>query len=394
MADFRPGLVVGVMALAGAVGCKGSSATPGGGTHTGDSGAPALDGGRDSGGTINASYDFSALDAEEFGGSWKTDGVVIMVGGQVVYEKYGPGWTATMPHFVYSVSKTIASALVGLAVSDGLMKVTDSICAYVTDPNDGGTSLCDTTIGQLLQFSSGLQWDENTADQASSNYLQMFFGTVPDMGAYAASQPRALDAGAAFNYSSGDTQLLALAFKNALKGQDPRAYAKTKLFTPLGITSGLLEEDLAGTPILANYCYLTARDLAKFAELYADDGMAGGAQVLPASWITYTTTPASTMTTPISRAMEGGVLPGGSFGAGMWLNVTSPTASPDTWEYPDAPPDEYDSEGHFGQIASVVPSRHLVIARVGSDISPTYSADAMIKLAVAAVDAASEGGSK
>jgi CubicO group peptidase (beta-lactamase class C family) len=221
----------------------------------------------------------------------------------------------------------------------------------------------------------------------------MLYGNEPDMGAYVASQARAADAGSVFNYSSGDTSLLALAFKNALKGQDPRAYAQSKLFGPAGITSALCEADLSGTPVLTSFCYMNVRDLAKFGQLYLDNGMSGGTQVVPASWVTYSLTPAPTVAAPISRLVDGGVLPGGSFGASWWLNAATPTASSDTWEYPDEPADEYDAEGHFGQYSIVVPSRHLVVARVGSDVSGNYSPDAMMQLVVAAVDKVADGGS-
>jgi CubicO group peptidase (beta-lactamase class C family) len=70
----------------------------------------------------------------------------------------------------------------------------------------------------------------------------------------------------------------------------------------------------------------------------------------------------------------------------------APTASSDTWEYPHEPVDGFNAEGHYGQKLVIVPSRRLVVARVGSDIGTTYDPDAMIGAAVAAVDAATKDG--
>jgi CubicO group peptidase (beta-lactamase class C family) len=368
-------------------GCKSSS---------GPATQPFSDAGVDAGPAL--SYDWTALDAEEFGGTWQTDALVVMVGGQVVHEKYGAAWTASRPHILYSATKSIGSALVGIAIADGLMQKTDSVCKYITDPTDGGTSLCSTTIDDLLHMTSGLTWAEDysaNGDPTMSNVLQMLYGDETDMGSYAASQPRAADAGSTFNYSSGDANLLALAFKGALKGQDLRAYAQSKLFGPAGITSALFEEDRSGTLVFSTDCFMTVRDFAKFGQLYLDDGKAGSTQVIPASWVAYSIVPGPAVATPSSRILDAGPGPGGSYGAAWWLNAATATATSDTWEYPHEPVDGFNAEGHYGQKLMIIPSRHMLVARLGSDIgATTYDPDAMIGAAVAAVDAATKGATK
>ncbi len=380
------------LALATVAACKGG----------GGSGAPAADAGGSGGGgdaspVLEAgvvSFDWSALDAEEFGGAWQTDGVVVLVDGRVAYERYAPSWSETTPHILYSATKSIESAIVGIAIADGRMKKEDSVCAYVAAP-DAGSSLCDTTIEDLLHMSSGLAWveDYTGADPTQSNVLEMLYGAQSDMGAYVASLPRAAPANTAFNYSSGDANLLGLALKNALAGQDVRAYLQARLFGPAGITSALCEEDRSGTVVFSTDCFMTVRDFATFGQLYLDDGMRGGTRVLPAGWVEYTRTPAPAVSTPASRLLDAGAAPGGSYGAEWWLNAVNATATSDTWEYPDEPVDGFQAEGHYGQKLVVVPSRKLVVARVGSDVAKTYDPDAMIRAAVAAVDGASHGAS-
>ncbi len=372
------------LALAGAAACKSNDSSP---TPASDAGPKITDAAVDAAPLV---YDWSALDAEEFSGAWKTEGLVVMVGGRVVHEKYGAGWTATMRHILYSATKSIGSALVGLAISDGLMKTSDSICTYVTPPDGGSPLLCAITIEDLLHMSSGFAWNEAyaSADPTAENDLELLYGNQADMGLYTASQPVVADAGAVFNYSSGDADLLALAFKVALKGQDPRAYAQSKLFAPTGITTAIFEEDRSGTPIFSTDCFMTPRDFAKFGQLYLDDGMNGATRVLPAAWVAYSITPASSVATPTSRVLDAGPGPGGSYGAQWWLNSASPTATSDTWEYPDEPVDGFSAEGHYGQKLIVIPSRQMIVARTGSDLVTTFAPDAMIGAAVAAVDKA------
>jgi CubicO group peptidase (beta-lactamase class C family) len=333
-------------------------------------------------------FDWSAVEQELFGGTWKTEGVVIQYQGQVVYEKYANGYTSSMRHIIYSASKSIGSALVGIAVNDGLMKLTDSFCMYVTPPTGADPKICDTTIEQLLQMTSGIAWQETYAtDPTTSNVDQMIYGSQPDMGAYAASLPRAQPAGTVWNYSSGDANLLSDALRNALKGQDMRAYAKSKLFDPAGMTTPICEADTAGTLVFSSFCYVSPRDMARFMQLYLDDGMSGTTRVLPAGWVKYTITPAPPVSTPTTNYPEAGPgNTGGSYGASFWLNATSPSAPSSTFEYPAAPADAFSAEGHYGQKFFDVPSRHLVISRVGNDRDPEFDPGAMVAKAVAAID--------
>jgi CubicO group peptidase (beta-lactamase class C family) len=333
-------------------------------------------------------YDFGALRALLFAGEWKTEGVVVLHDGQVVYEEYAAGFDASMRHITYSASKSVGSALVGIAVADGVIKLAESVCTYVAPPAGSDPSLCDTTIEELLQMTSGLGWAEDYgANPTTSNVLQMLYGNQQDMGAYVAAQPRVAKAGEVWSYSSGDANLLARALRGALAGTDMRAWAKEKLFDPAGLTSAIFESDRSGTLVFSSSCFMTPRDMARFGQLYLDDGMNGSTRVLPAGWVAYTTTPARPVATPRSRVAD--AAPGdtgGSYGASFWLNAASPSAPQDTWAYPDAPPDAYSAEGHWGQKIFVVPSRRLVIARVGNDRDKIFDSGPMVGAAVASID--------
>jgi CubicO group peptidase (beta-lactamase class C family) len=382
-----------------AAACSSSSSSPnispnddGGGVDAG--GVTAKDGGATS---TDAAGPFQSVHDELFTGKWTTDGVVIMRDGKIIYEEYANGYTKDTPHITYSVSKSIGGTLVGMAIADGYMKLTESVCTYITKPASADPKLCDTTVEDLLHMSSGLSWAEDYGiDPTTSNVLQMLYGNTDDMGAYAAGLPRAFPTNTKWSYSSGDANILALAFKGALAAQskDGRTYAQTKLFAPLGITTSTFETDHSGTLVFSSSWYATPRDMGKMGQLYLDDGMVGTTRVLPANWVKYAITPAPaasavTMRDP-KQANPGDT--GGSYGAQVWLNAVSATQSADTFQYPGAPGDTYAFEGHYGQKIFVIPSRKVVIARVGNDRKPVFDPSPMIQKAVAVVDALIAGG--
>ena len=336
-------------------------------------------------------YDFSAMHQYLFGGQWQTDGVVVMYKGKLVYEEYANGYGPTMRHITYSASKSMGSALVGVAVGKGLMKLSDSVCTYITKPPGADPTLCDTTVEDVVQMLSGLSWIETYgtgADPATSNVLQMLYGDTTDMGAYAASQPRAAKAGTVWNYSSGDANILALALKSALKGQDEGVWATDNLFQPAGLSSALFEKDRSGTLVFSSSCFMTPRDMASFGQLYLDDGVYQGSRILPEGWVASSIATVSETTQPLP-AMDpdaGAGNTGGSYGYSFWLNTPSPTAPKDAWLYPQAPADMYSAEGHYGQKIMVIPSQQLVIARVGDDRVSYFDPGPMVADAIAALN--------
>ncbi len=336
--------------------------------------------------TVDTKLDFSAVDASLFGGEWRTDGVVVMHEGKIVFEKYANGFDQNKRHITYSVSKSIGSALVGIAIADGLLALDQSVCKYYPAPQGAPADFCDITIDNLVRHTSGKQWVETYDDPSKSNVLTMLYGDEPDMGAYVALQPRAEKPGTKWSYSSGDSNLLARALRGALAGKDMRAWAKEKLFDPAGLKSAFFETDRSGTLVFSSSCFMTVRDMARFGQIYLDDGMIDGKRILPSSWVGFTHTPAPPVATP--RARVAGQPPGesgGSYGAAFWLNAASPTASPDTFAYPQMPADAYAAEGHWGQKIFIVPSKKLVVARTGDDRAKTFDPGPMVEAAIKAV---------
>lgn len=129
-----------------------------------------------------------------------------------------------------------------------------------------------------------------------------------------------------------------------------RRWAADALFGPAGMRDVTVGFDATGTPVLSSNVYASARDWARFGQLYLDRGWAGGRQVLPAGWVQHARAPTL----------------GTGDGAGFWLNTTDARNEwGGHWGLPGAPADAFFGRGHLGQYVVVVPSRQLVVVRLG-----------------------------
>jgi CubicO group peptidase (beta-lactamase class C family) len=115
--------------------------------------------------------------------------------------------------------------------------------------------------------------------------------------------------------------------------------------------SAILEPDASGTFVASSYGFATARDWARFGLLYLNDGIWNGERILPEDWVKYTTTPAP------AAGM-------GRYGAHWWLNAGA-AGNPSQRKYPELPPDTYWADGFEEQYVMVIPSKKLVIVRLG-----------------------------
>ena len=267
-----------------------------------------------------------------------TQGVVVTRGGHLVAEWYAPGegpqsWSAS-----WSMAKSFASALVGIAIDQG--KIADVDVSMATFfPDWAGTDKAKIRLRDVLHMESGLQWSEdyNPADTAASDIIQM--GIVPDQLAYAASRPVAYAPGTRFNYSSGDAMLLSHVIEVAT-GMPADEYAQQMLFGPLGIDQVEWWRDGAGHTL--TYCCLdtTSRNYARMGLLYLRGGQWNGRQVVPAAWI--------------QDSVAATANSGGRYGFQWWIGHSDQVDGP-----------IYMMNGHDGQFTYVVPSLDLVVVRNG-----------------------------
>lgn len=300
-----------------------------------------------------------------------TDAVVIQHRGQIVYERYDRGYHPQMPHLTWSVTKTLAAALIGIAEKEGFLHRDDLLSKYVSGL-EGDQKLW--RLNHFLQMTSGIAWKEgyDLSPIRSSVVHMLYLRGMDDMARYTLGLPFDSEPGQRFIYSSGDSNVLMDVLKKALPSNEKNSFPWTRLFQPLGISSATWEQDRSGTFIGSSYLYVTPRDLAKLGQLYLQDGLWNGQSILPADWVQYQKTLSP------GFAQASGHDSKTPFGAHLWLNQDLPGRQ--ERPYPDAPADTTAMLGYAGQSVFMIPSLDLVVVRLAQDsLSPRMNKNEFLK---------------
>lgn len=222
------------------------------------------------------------------GGNQRVRAVIIVQNGRIVFEDYSPnpndGADVVMPSF--SLSKSLASAAIGIMVNDGLLDVMDtSLLAEWSVVSDIRSKI---RLDDLLRMSSGLEWREQ--EQSGIDLIGLL--TAPDSAGYAIAKPLAAPPGTVFNYSTGTTSILARIVDDRLGSTGASLeLLDERLFEVIGIDTATTGTDEVGTWLAGFSADMTARDFAKFGLLYLRDGVWDGQRILPEDWVDYTRTP-------------------------------------------------------------------------------------------------------
>lgn len=277
--------------------------------------------------------------SQSYGENTVTTAVIVLREGQALAERYRDGFGPDSGYRTWSTAKTISAAIVGIAVGEGLLKLDEP--APIPEWADGNDPRGEITLANLLHMASGLM-------SAGSNTNAMYFGGQ-DVVSAATSAPLEAEPGTRWQYANNDTLLALRALRHRL--DDDLAYLRypyDKLLRPIGMLNTRVEIDHLGNFIGSSQIYTTARDLARFGLLLANDGVWNGKRILPAGWVDFMTRPAPMRETPP-----------GEWGYGA-----------QTWLLDDAaglPKGAYTSAGNKGQFVTVVPSVNLVVVRTGVD---------------------------
>ncbi len=278
----------------------------------------------------------------------RTYAVVVVHDGQIVAERYADGITADMPLPGWSMAKSVLNALIGLLVRDGRLALDSRELLPAWTKGDPRAAI---TLEDLLRMRSGLRFSEVYANPWS-DVLHMLY-RADDMGGYAASLPLQHRSGSFWSYSSGTSNILSLVARRTLGDEIYHAFPRARLFDPLGMSSAVMEPDPSGTFVCSSYMLATARDWARYGQLWADGGRVDGQELLPESWVRFSTSP-----TPESD---------GRYGAHWWLKL-NPDIGGDSEAASRIAPDAFSAVGHEGQTLSIIPSRKLVVVRLGASI--------------------------
>ena len=275
----------------------------------------------------------------------RTRALVVVYQGRIVAERYAEGFDADMPLVGWSMSKTATNALTGLRVADGKLVVTEN--ALMPEWRDSNDPRRGITLDDLLRMTSGLRFDE-TYSSDLSDVTQMLF-VQGNAAAYAARKPFVHPPETSWYYSSGSTNIVASVLRQTFPDErEYLRYPRDRLFGPLGMRTAILQPDAAGTFLSASALYASARDWARLGLLFVQDGVWNGERLLPEGWLAYSLRP--TVAAPDDR-----------YGAHLWLNL------PDSADFgePPMPRDAFYMLGHDQQVVAMVPSRDLVIVRLG-----------------------------
>jgi CubicO group peptidase (beta-lactamase class C family) len=308
-----------------------------------------------------AGVDASVLEAavssvfEERGraGLPETRALLVVQGGRVVLERYADGFGRDTRFHSWSMAKSVTQALLGTLVHAGKLQIDQRVPLPAWQAE--GDPRAALTLDHLLHMNSGLDnGDGFGGDPARSFVARMMFAEgATDVAAYASAPPLLHPPGTRWAYSTGSSMILAWVIGRAAgSGREGTIrYANEALFGPIGMKSAVMEFDAAGTFLGGGFVWATARDWARFGYLYLRDGAWEGRRLLPEGWVDYTRTQA-----PAEN--------NGSYGAHFWLNLPPEENQPPRL-VPGGPVSAFAALGNGGQYVLILPTRDLVLVRLG-----------------------------
>jgi CubicO group peptidase (beta-lactamase class C family) len=282
--------------------------------------------------------------AFEFPETRKTRAILVIHDGNIIAEKYADGFTKNSKLIGWSMTKSLTNTIVGVLIRQGKLNLNDKAPIESWQKDDRKA----ITLFNLMQASSGLQWDEIYS--GPSNATNMLFKRR-DLGLYATTVPLKHAPGEVFKYSSGTTNIISWITRKTIGDEEYHTFPYQHIFYKIGMHSMIMEVDPSGTFIGSSFSYATARDWARFGLLYLNDGNWGNERILPEGWIEYTATPAK-------GAKRG------EYGMQFWLNAGAPN-DPTDRALPDVPTDLFYADGFEGQRVFVLPSKNLVVVVLG-----------------------------
>ena len=312
--------------------------------------------------TLPEHYRFGDADRDlmSFLDETDTSALFVMVDGKIRFEEYYLTGGPKVPWTSWSVAKSFVSALVGIAIEEGLItSVEDPIDQYL--PMIKGSAYEGVSIRNALQMSSGADWNEDYTDPDSdANRLQPVMGGQGSLSEFVRGIKPAVEPGTRCQYNSADTQVLSLLLA-AVTGTTLSAYMQQKLCEPLGFEHpGYWLLDAQGVELALGGLNLTARDYAKIGELYRNNGRWAGQQLVPESWVS------SSIRSDAPHLEQGQVIVGGH---------VFPMGYGYQWWVPAGSAREFSAVGVYNQFVFVNPKKSSVIVKLSANRAYGTSAE-------------------
>jgi len=303
---------------------------------------------------------------EGFLASTETTAFLVLKDDQLLYEGYFNGADRASTQTSFSVAKSFASALIGVAIEEGLIGgVDDPITRYLPELA-GRPGLDQIRIRHLLTMTSGLRYD-GTGSKGSDDARAYY---DPDLRAVALTVQAEVPPGGRWQYNNFHPMLLGMILERTT-GRTVSAYLSEKLWKPLGMEapgSWSLDSRHDGFEKMESGLNARAIDFAKFGRLYLTGGTWEGRQLVPRAWVEASTRhddPRIAGPAISPPGDEWARLPDYGF---MW------------WVDPEAP-GRFFAAGNFGQYIYVAPDRNAVLVRFGTGYGDVDWADVLRRLA-------------
>lgn len=270
----------------------------------------------------------------------KTLGIAVVYDNQLIAEKYLDGYNAETMFHGWSMTKTITGALAGILFDEGKL-TPDEPAGFPEWQSDKRQNI---TVKNIIQMSSGLDWYENyfTISDATVMLMQndnMLSSVLDNDAVY--------PPGTHWYYSSGDANLLSGILRNRINNDtDYHNFIYTKLLYPTGMLHTKVETDASGLFVASSYSYGSTRDWARFGMLFLNNGVFAGDTILSKEWVDFMRIPA--------EASDG------NYAGTFWLKESNPLQ-----ELMDVPDDVFFADGFLGQRVYIIPSKELVVVRMG-----------------------------
>lgn len=270
----------------------------------------------------------------------KTLGIAVVYKNQLIAEKYFDDYDFNTKFHGWSMTKSLTGAWAGILADNGQLAMEEpaGINAWKNDERSN------ITVKNVLQMSTGLKWYENYFTISDATVMLM---QSENMFEYIIRCKAAHTPGTFWNYSSGDANLLSGIIRNRLN--DDAQYHEglyKNLLYPLGMLNTNVETDAAGLFVASSYCYGTTRDWARFGLLFLNDGVFACDTLLSKPWVDFMKTPAEASN--------------GKYAGTFWLKEPE-----EKNRLTDVPGDIFFADGFQGQRIYIVPSKELVVVRLG-----------------------------